>query len=213
MSLLFNFIKFYIRLLHIKRKWKRLNKHNNISIANTWENGLFPLSKVSVGRHTCGTLKVICYNNAGGSLQIGSFCSIAQNVVFLLGEEHHTNYLSTFPFKAFFLKETDTIDKGDIIIEDDVWIGYGSIVLSGVKLSQGTIVAAGSVVVSSTEPYSIVGGIPAKMIKKRFDDKLIADLTTIDYKKINEEFIMNNMDLLNTHLDRAVLNKILNIIA
>ena len=82
-----------------------------------------------------------------------------------------------------------------------MWIGTDALILSGVKLSRGTVVAAGSVVVKSTEPYSIVGGNPAKLIKKRFDDKIIEQLINFDFNSLSVEIIQGHIDCLENSVD------------
>jgi acetyltransferase-like isoleucine patch superfamily enzyme len=115
--------------------------------------------------------------------------SIAGNVNFVLGGMHDYNKVTTFPFKKIKKNIIESFSKGPIIVEDDVWIGFGSTVLSGVTLGQGSIIAAGSVVVKSTEPYSIYGGNPAKLIRYRFDTETIKGLLKLDFNVINQSEI------------------------
>ena len=98
-------------------------------------------------------------------------------------------------------KESEAFGKGNIIIEDDVWIGTGAKICSGVKIGQGAIIAAGAVVTKDVEPYIVVGGIPAKKIKSRFSDELIKELLKIDYNKLDGELIKNNINMLYEELD------------
>ena len=88
--------------------------------------------------------------------------------------------------------ETNT--KGDIIVEDDVWIGIHAIILSGVHIGRGAIIAAGAVVTNDIPPYAIVGGVPAKLIKYRFDHDLINSLLKIDYSKLTNKIILEHMN-------------------
>ena len=83
----------------------------------------------------------------------------------------------------------DATSKGDILIGDDVWIGERAVILSGVEIGRGAIVAAGAVVSKSIPPYAIAAGVPAKVVKYRFDDDLISELLKIDFDKIDVEFI------------------------
>lgn len=101
-----------------------------------------------------------------GRLKIGNFCFIADKVVFLLGGEHNYNRISSFPFKKYYFNEVDATNNGDIIIEDDVWIGYDSLILSGVKIGKGSIIGARSIVTKDVPPYSVYIG--NKVIKKDF---------------------------------------------
>ena len=115
-------------------------------------------------------------------LMIGKFCSIACGAKFLFNSANHTmNSLSTYPFPLFFeewgLDRKDVASswdhKGDIVIGNDVWIGYEAVILSGVRIGDGAIVAARAVVTGDVEPYTIVGGVPAKPIRKRFTPETI----------------------------------------
>lgn len=166
-----------------------MNPNNQTTSVN-----IFDTSLVEVGDYSYGGLKIISFSN-DNRLKIGKYCSIAEDVVFLLNGEHHTNHLSTFPFKVRVLgNESESFGKGDIILEDDVWIGYGSIIMSGVRIGKGSIVAAGSIVTKDVMPYSIVGGNPAKLIKKRFSDNIINKLIEFDFSKLNDDVVKDRID-------------------
>ena len=118
-------------------------------------------------------------------LIIGKFCSIACGAKFLFNSANHTlKSLSTYPFALMYdewnMDKKDVAkgwdNKGDIVIGNDVWIGYNAIILSGVKIGDGAIVTTGAVVTKDVKPYEIVGGIPAKVIRKRFSDEVIIKL-------------------------------------
>ena len=121
-------------------------------------------------------------------LKIGKFCSIACGAKFLFTSANHKmRSLSTYPFPIFFeewgLDVKNICDawdnKGDIVIGNDVWIGYEAVILSGVTIGDGAIIGSRAVVTKDVEPYTIVGGVPAKSIRKRFDDKTILKLENI----------------------------------
>lgn len=123
-------------------------------------------------------------------LIIGKFCSIACGTKFLFNCANHTlKSLSTYTFPLFYeewkLDKTDVVtawdNKGDIIIGNDVWIGYEAVIMSGVHIGDGAIIAARSVVTKDIPPYTIVGGIPAKEIRKRFDPDVIKQLQTLKW--------------------------------
>lgn len=129
-------------------------------------------------------------------LYIGSFCSIGDNVVFLLGIDHPTNFISTFPFRVKIEKkdEMEAISKGNIVVDDDVWIGYGATILSGVHIGQGAIVGANALVTKDIPPYAIAGGTPAKLIKYRFEERIINELLKVDFDSLTDDMIIDNID-------------------
>lgn len=147
-------------------RWRKHNRHNY-----TCANNIFDTTRVSVGEYTYGNLNIMSWGNSNERLKIGSYVSIADNVYFILGGNHEVRGYMTYPVmaKRGLDKFLDAKSKGPIIIENDVWIGFGVIILSGVTIGRGSVVAAGSVVTKSFEPYSIIGGNPAKLIKRRFE--------------------------------------------
>ena len=123
-------------------------------------------------------------------LIIGKFCSIACGVKFLFNSANHTlASLSTYPFPLFFeewgLEKQNVAEswdnKGGIIIGNDVWIGFEAVILAGVTIGDGAIIGTQAVVTKDVPPYTIAGGIPAKPIKKRFDEDTISDLLHIKW--------------------------------
>ena len=168
------------------------------------------LSKVIIGKKTYGEIHVTDFSPEDTKLHIGSYCSIAPNVRFLLGGEHQIKSISTYPFKVLsFGKAREAGSKGDIVVKDDVWIGDGAIICSGVKIGQGAIVAAGAVVTKDVEPYAIVGGNPAGVIKYRFDKSLRDRLLETDIVKVFDSFTKEEMPIVYEDLTEEVLNKIL----
>ena len=99
-------------------------------------------------------------------LKIGKFCSIGGNVQILLGGEHHTEWLTTYPFDVL-IDNRPTPSKGDVTIGNDVWIGNNVTILSGVTIGDGAVIANGAVVAKDVAPYTIVGGVPAQFIRAR----------------------------------------------
>lgn len=143
-------------------------------------------------------------------LRIGNYCSIAPNVMFVLSSDHPYKGLSTYPFKVMILgHEFEAVSKGDIIIKDDVWIGLNSIILSGVTIGQGAVVAAGSVVTKDVPPYAIVGGNPAKVIKYRFEPEVIEKLLKFDYSKLTEEKVKSLGEKLYTKITKENVDELL----
>jgi acetyltransferase-like isoleucine patch superfamily enzyme len=173
-----------------KRKFRKCNSHNA-----TFPVNIFRLEKVKVGNITYGGIEITDHSDADTQVQIGHCCSIAPGVKFVLGGEHNIQYLCNFPFKAKFgLIEREAPSKGSIIVKDDVWICVNSIILSGVTIGQGAVIAAGSVVTKDIPPYAIAGGVPANVIKYRFSENVIKKLLKIDYSKLNPKTIVDHID-------------------
>ncbi len=135
-------------------------------------------------------------------LVIGKFCSIACGARFLFNSANHTmRSLSTYPFPIFFeewgLDSKDVAaawdNKGDIVVGNDVWIGYEAVVLAGVTIGDGAVIGTRAVVTKDVPPYTIVGGVPAQPIKKRFPDKAVADLLEIRWWDWPREKIARNL--------------------
>lgn len=183
-------IKYYINIYKFRKKYRKINVENY-----TIPNNIFNLNKVKIGKYTYGPINVVEFGLVNEELIIGSYCSIADNVTFLLSGEHSYKRISTYPFKTKILgEEEECICKGKIIIEDDVWIGYGATILSGVKIGQGAIIGAGTVVAKDVPPYAIY--VNGKIIKYRFSDEIIEKLKQIDYSKLNKDKIVNELSLL-----------------
>jgi len=137
-------------------------------------------------------------------LLIGNYCSIGANVVFVLGGNHQYSGITTYPLYSKFIKlspEIDAVSKGAIIVEDEVWIGTNTTILSGVRIGKGAIIAAGSVVTKNIPPYSIAGGNPAKVIKFRFDELICNELSTFNLSDFDEKTIIENIDEIYKPLD------------
>ncbi len=125
----------------------------------------------------------------GDRLTVGKFCSIACGARFLFNSANHTlRSLSTYPFPLFYeawdhgMHPTQAWDnKGDITVGNDVWVGYEAVILAGVTLGDGAIVAARSVVTRDVPPYTIVGGVPARPIRRRFSQETIAALLALQW--------------------------------
>jgi acetyltransferase-like isoleucine patch superfamily enzyme/glycosyltransferase involved in cell wall biosynthesis len=186
--------------------WRALNRHNDTSMARPFDPKL-----VTVGNYSYGPLYVHAWGASEEHLSIGSFVSIADEVHFLLGGGHDYSRFTTFPLKVkVYGHSIEAISKGPIVVHDDVWIGHRATILSGVILGQGSVVAAGSVVTKSVDPYSIVAGNPARHLRYRFDRNVIDVLMSIDYSmlslavlaNLSEELVTSTVS--NSTLDRLV---------
>ena len=194
---------FGIKTRLAKIRYKKLNKHNFTNIKNYTD-----ISRIKVGKGTYGTIDAKIYRKSNCNLFIGNYCSIADGVEFLLGGEHNYKNVSSYPFKAKFLNQPESEDKGNIIVQDDVWIGYGATILSGVTIGQGAVIGAKSVVAKDGPPYSIF--CANKVIKYRFSNEIIEKLMKIDFSKINPDFIKNNLDLLYSEVNEKTIDEIIN---
>ncbi|MDD4370451.1 MAG: CatB-related O-acetyltransferase [Anaerostipes sp.] len=138
-------------------------------------------------------------------LEIGKFCSIACGAKFLFTSGNHTmKSLSTYTFPIFFEEwDLDVKDitsawdnKGNIVIGNDVWIGYEAVIMAGVHIGDGAIIGTRAVVTKDVPPYTIVGGVPAKEIKKRFDQKTVDGLLDMKWWDWDRQKIQENIQLI-----------------
>ncbi|WP_051289260.1 CatB-related O-acetyltransferase [Chryseobacterium daeguense] len=150
--------------------------------------------KVKIGKYTSinGPATRICGEIS--DVVIGAYCSIASSVV-IQEFYHNYNMVTTYNINSNIIGEpleNEKISKGPIIIEDDVWIGSNSVILSGVKIGRGAIIGAGSVITKDVEAYSIVAGNPAKLLRKRFDQQTIEKLEESKWWLWDKEEIIKN---------------------
>lgn len=138
----------------------------------------------------------------GDKLKIGKFSSIACGAKFIFTSANHTMHsLSNYTFPIFFEEwglDAKNIrsawdNKGDIVVGNDVWIGYEAVVLSGVTIGDGAVIGARAVVTKDVPPYTVVGGVPARPIKKRFDDETIAKLQKLSWWDWDKDKINRNI--------------------
>ena len=137
----------------------------------------------------------------GDKLFIGKFCSIASGIKFIMnGGNHDPKLISTYPFPTFDngweKGNLGTVNKGDTVIGNDVWIGFEALIMSGINIGDGAVIGARAVVTKNVPPYTIVGGNPAEKIRKRFDDKTIKDLLEIKWWDWDAEKIFSNTDII-----------------
>lgn len=177
-----------LKALFLKDKfsveWRKRNAHNFTTPVIH-----FNMDAVRVGKGTYGNLYVVTRDYQDVRLAIGDYCSIAGGVKFLLSGNHQYDIISTYPYELLVLKNKGTgiaVAKGDIVVGDDVWFGENAIICSGVTVGQGAIVAAGAIVTKDVEPYAIVGGNPAKLLKYRFCENIRRRLVEMNVGDIFE---------------------------
>lgn len=144
-----------------------------------------PDSRITVGENTYGSPAFWLWHESE-RIQIGRYCSFAGEVAILGGGEHRVDWVTTYPLRVLFddplaNKDGHPASKGPTIIGNDVWVGYRVTILSGVKIGDGAVIAAGAVVTKDVPPYAIVGGNPAKLIKYRFSPEIIEALLQIQW--------------------------------
>ncbi|MBY0114826.1 Vat family streptogramin A O-acetyltransferase [Paenibacillus sp. FSL H8-0317] len=158
------------------------------------------------------------YDFIGDRLVIGNFCAIAEGVTFIMnGANHRMEGMTTYPFNIFgggWERVTPTLEqlpyKGDTVLGNDVWLGQNVTIMPGITIGDGAIVASNSTVVKDIEPYTIVGGNPAKTIKKRFDEETIGLLLELKWWDQDEEWLDTHLERLVSTYDLQILRELLN---
>ena len=153
------------------------------------------------------------FDFTGDKLIIGKFCMIASGVNFIMnGANHLTDAVSTYPFAIFGMGWEHAMEgkfypnKGDSIFGNDVWIGYNATIMAGVKIGDGAIIATNSTVTKDVDPYSIVGGNPAREIRKRFSDDEIEKLLDLRWWDWDAGKISRNVQYLTDQNIEKLLN-------
>lgn len=162
----------------------------NLRKLNLAEQTVFRLTEngqLSIGEGTYGIPLIYTWDEKT-RIKFGKYCSIAADVKIIAGGEHRLDWITTYPFTEFSGVWAEAIGieghpatKGDVIVGNDVWIGNGVTILSGVEIGHGAVIAAGSVVTRSIPPYSIAGGVPAKVIRLRFSPEIIDALLILEW--------------------------------
>jgi virginiamycin A acetyltransferase len=145
-------------------------------------------------------------------LIIGKFCQIATGVRFIMnGSNHAMDGISTYPFKVFGKSwasaSMNVTSKGDTVIGPDVWIGNSATIMQGIKIGAGAIIGTQALVTKDVEPYTIVGGNPAKPIRKRFDEETIAFLLELAWWDWSLDKLTENLQAITTG-DIAALRQV-----
>ncbi|MCM3340589.1 CatB-related O-acetyltransferase [Paenibacillus sp. MER TA 81-3] len=129
---------------------------------------------------------------------IGKYCCFASGVIFMMGGNHNHNseWITVYPFKEKIIESYKS--KGNTIVGNDVWIGSEAMIMPGIKIGDGAIIASRAVVTKDVEPYTMIGGNPAKVIKKRFTDTDIQILLELKWWDWKEQDIQNAIELLSS---------------
>jgi acetyltransferase-like isoleucine patch superfamily enzyme len=181
--------------------------------------GVIGASPISVGRYTYGFENITIKQwNEGAALEIGSFCSIARDIVIFLGGNHRTDWVTTFPFGHVYKDELGDkkfmghpSTKGDVLIGHDVWIGSGVTIMSGVKIGDGAVLSANACCVKDVHPYHIVAGNPSCSIKQRFDDEIIELLLDLKWWNFPIPIIRNITEKLCSRPDKNLLIELISL--
>ncbi len=152
-----------------------------------------------IGDYTYGRPQVFQWGE-GAVLTIGRFCSIATGAQILLGGNHRTDWPTTYPFPKFFVRHININDysssKGNVSIGNDVWIGMDAMVLSGITIGDGAVIASRTVCTRDVPPYAIVAGNPGRIVRYRFEEDVIAALLKIRWWDWPIQEIQNAIPLL-----------------
>ena len=183
----------------IKRLRQRLKSDHPAAVrARLMKSGL-----LTIGRHTYGSPRIDVFKGSEAPVSIGSFCSISKGVVFITGGVHPVDWVSLFPFRIKFgldgaYEDGTPATRGAITVGNDVWIGTDALILSGVTIGHGAVVAARSVVTRDVAPYSLVAGVPAKLIRMRFPPATIERLLRIEWWNWPDEKIVAEVPFLSS---------------
>lgn len=162
-----------------------------------------------IGRGTYGSPSILTWDE-GATLKIGAFCSFASGSRILLGGEHRVDWVTTFPFNVLWESGRHITGhpktKGDVIIGNDVWIGTEAVIMSDVRIGDGSVVGARAVVTKDIEPYAIYAGNPARLVRKRFDETSIQQLLELEWWNFKDEVIEKILPLmLNTDIQNFIV--------
>jgi virginiamycin A acetyltransferase len=184
-------------LLHRLRRGRNPHNETRIHLAK-----LARAYGFSIGAYSYGRPKVR-FPESGRRLTIGRYCSIADKVEILLGGDHRLDWVSTYPFAAMRglfpharAPEDYHASRGDVVIGHDVWLGSGCMILSGVTIGHGAVVAARAVVTRDVPPYVVVAGNPARVVRRRFDTAIVDALLEVAWWDLPHETVTRLVPLL-----------------
>lgn len=171
------------------------------SLRKRWRRGAADVTDYGYprGRGTYGTPRIFHWGEPA-KLSIGAYCSIAEGVQIFLGGNHRLDWATTYPFTALWPQAASIpghpATKGDVVIGNDVWIGNEAVILSGVTIGDGAVIGAAAVLGRDVEPYAIVAGNPARMVRKRFSEDVIRRLLALRWWDWDESRIERYLPLM-----------------
>lgn len=181
----------YLRFEIYKKKWALKNRNNYTKPLK-----YYSCKNILVGEGSYGDIGIEYWGAEKEGLIIGNYVSIASGVKFILGGNHNIDTLTTYPLKVKKkIKTIEATTKGEIVVEDDVWIGMNSIILSGITIGKGAVIALGTIVTKNVPPYSIYGGNPGRVLKYRFSNEIINKIKNVDLKKILKNKNIDSIDI------------------
>ena len=193
-------------LWHRLKNWRNPHNQTRLHLARAANRHGYDIGEFSYG------YPKVRFPESGKRLTIGRYCSIADKVEILLGGNHRTDWGTTYPFSALrdlwpLAPETGDYhtSRGDVTIGHDVWLGSGAIILSGVTIGHGAVVAAHAVVTKDVPPYAIVGGNPARIIRHRFDEATVAALLDARWWDLPPERVATLIPLLQSDRIRELI--------
>lgn len=144
---------------------------------------------------------MLAYEGDTARVSVGAYCSLGQGATFMVGGAHRVDWVSTYPFRARFqlpgaFRDGHPTSRGDIVVGSDVWIARDALVLSGITIGSGAVIATRSVVTKDVRPYAIVAGNPAREVGRRFSDEQVASLLRIAWWNWPDHLVLQHVDLL-----------------
>jgi acetyltransferase-like isoleucine patch superfamily enzyme len=178
-------------------KKKRMLVKDYISNQSIFTKDLVKGNNIKIGDFTYGEVEVLQWSD-NQTLTIGKYCSFARGIKVFLGGNHRSDWVTTYPFDKILKNGQFQVDsstsKGNVIIENDVWIGEDVKILSGIKISNGAVIGTGSVVTKNIPPYAIVVGNPGRVVKFRFEQEVIDSLLQINWWNWSDDKVKNNLN-------------------
>jgi acetyltransferase-like isoleucine patch superfamily enzyme len=195
--------KFWVRLIRPARRFLGRSAPSQISTVRPGLDDLLARGVVTVGRRTNLEFRVAYYPGDTAKIRVGSFCSIAADVELIPGGNHRHDWVTTYPVRFGYrlpgaLEDGHPASKGDIVIGDDVWIGRGAKILSGVTIGTGAVVGAYSVVTQDVDEYAIAVGNPARHVRYRFSEEIRRKLLDIAWWDWDDDAIRAAASLLSS---------------